>query len=476
MATQPASQPDPLDWRQWPEDKKRLLRARLLERRQRPWRETARPEQLPPLGEWYIWFLTGGRGAGKTRSGAEWLAEELRGDGPGDESAILAPTFGDARDRCVEGPSGLLRAMGTSRAEVESGRSWTVERWNRSMGELRLRSGAVVHIDGADDGALRIQGGNLRRAWCDELRLWKQAEQAWDESLLPAVRLGNPHIVVTSTPKPTRLVRRLLKDDTVIKSHMTTFANEANLAPVFLDQMRSRYGGTRLGQQELMGRLLEDVEGALWRMEWIDAHRMDADAGPVEYRAKTVALDPSDGTSDGDEQGLCLAGLGLDNDFYVIMSEGYRESQVEWITRALKLCQKHNAKLVWERNHGGAPLRELIQMVMGQTGIHAPTREVWASTGKRTRAEPVAALYEGGAVRTKGRVRHLGEFVELEEQMTTFTGAPGEKSPDRLDAAVFALTDLMNYGAPPGFGENPGEVANGVVRYGDASPGVVRWE
>lgn len=458
------------DWHDWPEEKKRLLRARLLERRAKPWRETARPEQLPPEGDWYIWFLVGGRGAGKTRSGAEWLAEELRGDGQGDESAILAPTFGDARDRCVEGPSGLLRALGTSRAEVEAGRSWTVERWNRSMGELRLRNGGIVTIDGADDGALRIQGGNYRRAWCDELRLWKQAEQAWDESLLPAVRIGRPHIVVTSTPKPVPLVRRLLKDPGVIKSRMTTFENEANLASAFLEQMRGRYGGTRLGQQELEGALIEDVEGALFKRAWIDAHRATVEpyAG---YRAKTVALDPSDGTDSGDEQAIAVCGLGMDNDFYVLASEGHRDKSItQWIARALELCREHGAKLVWERNHGGAPLRELIQQVMGQTGIRAPMKEVWASTGKKTRAEPVAALYEGGAVRTQGRVRHLGEFVPLEESMTTWV--PGEASPDRMDALVWAITDLMGYGAPPGFGGEGG----GVASYGDPAPGVVRWQ
>lgn len=459
--------PDPLDWREWPEEKKRLLRARLLERRRRPWREVARPEQLPPVGEWYIWFLVGGRGAGKTRSGAEWLAEELQQDGPGDESAILAPTFGDARDRCVEGPSGLLRALGTSRAEVEAGRSWTVEKWNRSMGELRLRSGAVVHIDGADDGALRIQGGNFRRAWCDELRLWKQALQAWDESLLPAVRLGTPHIVVTSTPKPTRLVKRLLKDATIRKSHMTTYENAANLAPAFLEQMRSRYEGTRLGRQELHGALLKDVEGALWRADWIRVKAVDY---PGDLYRAVVGMDPSDGLEDGDEQGLAVVGMGPERQLYVMESEGLREGPLAFCKRAVELAVKYRATVVVEKNHGGEYLKTVLELAMKELGVRAPYRMIAASQGKRTRAEPVAALYEQG-----GQVWHAGVFPELEEQLTTTEFKDGERSPDRLDALVWAVTEIMGYGLPVTEAEG-----GRVVAWSDARPKaggrVVAWK
>ncbi len=255
----------------------------------------------------------------------------------------------------------------------------------------------------------------------------------------------------------------------------TMFDNPHN-PQAFVDRMRGRYEGTRLGRQELLGLMLDDVEGALWRLDWIDAHRV-REPPSVEYRATVVALDPADGNETGDELATCVAGLGLDNDFYVIESLGCRDkTQVEWITEALHLCRKYNAKLVWERNHGGAALRELILLVMGQTGIRAPMREVWASTGKRTRAEPVAALYEGGAVRTNGRVRHIGEHLELEEQMTTFIGQPTkgkpEKSPDRMDALVWAITELMGFGTPPGFGEED----TGVQRYDAGGSGVARWE
>ncbi len=188
------------DWRQWPEGRKRAFLERLRVRAA-AWEGLARAAQRPPLGDWYLWALVGGRGSGKTRAAVEWLAEELASDGPGDESAIVAPTFADARDTCVEGPSGLLGAL--------ERRGIAVAAWNRSLGELRLRSGAVVRIDGADDGALRLQGHNFRRALCDELGLWRpgSGERAWEESLLPAVRLGEPQVVVATTPKPTPLMR-----------------------------------------------------------------------------------------------------------------------------------------------------------------------------------------------------------------------------------------------------------------------------
>jgi phage terminase large subunit-like protein len=450
-------------WEDWPDDRKRELRARLLELRRRPWREAARAEQLPPTGDWYIWFLVGGRGAGKTRSGAEWLAEELQADGQGDESAIVAPTFGDARDTCVEGPTGLLAALGTSRAEVEAGRSWTVERWNRSLGEIHLRSGAMVRIDGADDGALRIQGKNLKRAWCDELRLWKKAAEAWDESLLLAVRLGNPHIVVTSSPKPTALVKRLLRGkdgkpaEADVVSHMTMQENRANLSPKFLEQMERRYGGTRLGRQELLGQLLEDVEGALWRQMWIDEAR--ATAPPHGgLRRTVVGMDPSDGTEDGAEQGIAVAGTALDHKLYVVKSEGYRDTALGYCKRAVRFAVAYKASIVVEKNHGGAYLVQVLDEAMKELRVHVPVRVVSASTGKKTRAEPVAALYE------QRKVRHLGVFPELEEQQTTWT--PEEKSPDRMDALVWAITELMGYGE-----EMAGAEANGgVAAWGGDEP------
>jgi phage terminase large subunit-like protein len=472
----------PTDWRSWPPEQKEALHARLKERlKARAWRKQARPAQIPPP-IWNTILLRGGRGSGKTWAGAHILAEMIRESKQPGEWAVIAPTYRDARDTCIEGEAGLLAAFGTTRGEVESKRSTVVDIWNRSLGELRLFDGSVVFLDGADDGAYRIQGKNLSGAWCDEIGLWRRWKDAWDESLAYATRKGKAQIVATGTPKrnmPARkLVRRLLNDPAVVSRRLRTRDNMENLSPAIL-AIIEKTEGTVLGRQELEGELLEDVEGALWRREWIDMHRVDAPPA-TEYRATAVALDPADGTEDGAEQAICVAGLALDNDYYIAVSEGHRDlTQVQWITRALGLCQAYSATLVVEANHGGQALIALIEMVMGQTGVRVPLRKVVASTGKATRAEPVAALYEGGAVRTNGRVRHIGEFPELEEQMTTWIpveqraqGAGRSASPDRCDALVWAMRHLMGYGAPPGYG---GAEPAGVVPYTDGGSGVVQW-
>ena len=448
----------PSDWRDWPEERKRAFLARLRVRAAR-WEGLARPAQRLPTGDWYIWALIGGRGSGKTRAGTEWLADEIAADDPGDESAIVAPTFGDARDTCIEGDSGLLKAL--------ERRGVAVAVWNRSLGELRLASGAVVRIDGADDGGLRLQGHNFRRAFCDELGLWRAGagERAWEESLLPAVRLGDPKIVVATTPKPTPLMRRLLADPVAVVTRMTTFDNEANLAPSFLAQMRARYEGTRLGRQELWGELVDEVEGALWRRSWLDRDRV----GEVPYpglRQVRCALDPADGATEGDEQAICVAGIGWDHELYVVHSEGLRTTPLEWLKRAINVARQHQATIVYEKNFTGQFGITVLEQAMRELGVRVPYKQVTAAQGKRTRAEPVAALYE------QGRVHHVGRFEELEEQLATWTGGPGERSPDRLDALVWALWEFIGYRFEP---ETPGHgVAQWttVIREGD---GVARY-
>lgn len=444
------------DWRGWaPEDKQALL-TRLRSRARGDWRARARPDQLPPDGEWQTLLLRGGRGSGKTWAGAHILAELIDIDparateGPG-QWAIIAPTYGDARDTCVEGESGLLAALATTRGEVDSGASATVATWNRSLGELILHDGSVVFVDGADDGALRIQGKNLRGAWCDEVGLWKRWEQAWDESLGYALRKGHARRVATGTPKRTmparRLIRRLLEDPDVVSRRLRTEDNRRNLSDAFWQRV-AQGAGTQLGRQELEGELLRDVEGAMWRLAWIEAKRVEGLPYPDHERGlKTtvVGLDPADGLEDGDEQALTVAGLGWDWQFYVLASEGMRGSTLEYLTRALTVARSHGAaRIVVERNHGGAFLTELLEQAIRTTGIRVPYEVVSASQGKQTRAEPVAMLYE------QGRVSHLGYFPELEEQQTSWTGAGGEKSPDRLDSLVHAMTSLMglNYHGP----------------------------
>lgn len=227
MATRQAS----TDWEHWPAEEQRLLFRVLKELLNGSWRDQARPGQLPPEGEWTTLFLRGGRGSGKTWAGARILAEEIESDplkateGPG-KWAIVAPTFADARDKCVEGESGLLAALNTSASEVEAGISPTVAKWNRSLGELVLHDGTIVTIDGADDGATTIQGENLRGCWADEVGLWKRWRTAWDESIGYAVRKGRARKIATGTPKRDRparaLVKRLIEDPNVVARQLHT--------------------------------------------------------------------------------------------------------------------------------------------------------------------------------------------------------------------------------------------------------------
>lgn len=245
-------------WTNWPLDAKQALLARLQRER---WRASARAEQTPPEGDWRVWYLQGGRGAGKTRTGAEtladWITERdiLTGD-PG-HWGILAPTYGDARDVCVEGPSGILNALGP-----------LVTDWNRSMGELHIAGGSRIYLDGADDGALRIQGTNLRGAWADEVGLWKKWEKSWNESLRFAVRIAPAKIVATGTPKMGHgLVRYLVNAEEVVVSRMATTDNLINLDQVVIDELLAQYAGSRLGLQELEGHYFEGMEGDLLRRE-----------------------------------------------------------------------------------------------------------------------------------------------------------------------------------------------------------------
>jgi len=438
------------------------------------WRSKARPEQLPPEGPWQTLFLRGGRGGGKTYAASHILAEEILADplreseGPG-QWAVVAPTYADARDTGIEAESGLLAAFGTSAQEVAAGKSRLVALWNRSLGELRLRDGSVVFADGADDGALRIQGKNLRGIWCDEIGLWRRWAQAFDESIGYALRKGAARLIVTGTPKadlPARaLVRRLLEDPAVVKRRLRTLDNAENLSPKFLEAAKLR-AGTRLGLQELEGELVEDIEGALWRRAWIDDHRVE---GPpyAGFQSIVVGLDPADGTAEGAEQALVVAGFGLDRQFYILHTEGMRETPLEWLTRAIKVAREFRAtRLVVEKNFGGRALLDVLEQAFDRAGTRIAYRVVTATTGKLTRAEPVAALYE------QGRVSHIGLHPELEEQLLGFTAAPGEKSPDRLDAAVHAITDLMGYGL-----HLHGDERSAVAHYTEhvTDPAVVAW-
>lgn len=378
----------------------------------------ARPEQLVPVGDWVVWLLLAGRGFGKTRVGAEWIVEEAT-EHPG-SYAVAAPTYGDGRDICIEGESGV-------RGVLERRGRWSTRAWNRSLGELVLDNGSRIKVGSADEPD-RFRGWNFAGAWCDELAAWRRPD-AWTQLRL-ATRLGRARTVVTTTPRPTALVRGLLEREQVHVTRGSTFDNADNLAPEFLAEMRSAYEGTRIGRQELYAELLTDTPGALWTVAMIDDARVDV--APA-LRRVVVAIDPAvTAGEDSDATGIVAAGLGLDGDLYVLHDRTCYLSPEGWARRAITLYDElAGDRIVAEVNNGG----DLVATVLRTVDPSVPVRAVHASRGKRVRAEPVAALYE------QGRVHHVGGLPELEDQMTTWTpDAPG--SPDRLDALVWAITDL----------------------------------
>ena len=397
------------------------------------WLEAARATQITPDGAWKVWLILAGRGWGKTRTGAEdvaWYGQRY----PGSRIAVVAPTYADARDTCIEGDSGL-------RSVLPNG---VIEAWNRSLGELTLVNGTRYKLFGAEEPE-RLRGPQHHRAWADELAAWRRSE-TWDQ-LMFGLRLGtDPRVVVTTTPKPNALVRAISGRDDCHITRGSTFENESNLAASALEDYRRRYEGTRLGRQEIYAELLDDVPGAMWTRAMIDNARVSVDDLPEMARV-CVAVDPSGaaGADDegADEIGIVVVGRGVDGRGYVLEDATCRLSPEGWARRAVTAYHRWGAdRLVAERNFGGAMVASVIRSVDRSIAF----KEVVASRGKTVRAEPVAALYE------QGRVSHAGLFDEMEAQMMAFTpgGYVGEGSPDRADALVWGVTEAMlGHIAPP---------------------------
>jgi len=383
------------------------------------WLATARPAQLPPAGDWPVWLVLAGRGFGKTRTAAEdawWYAASNAGS----QVAVVAPTFNDVRGTFFEGVSGLIAVCPQE----------TVAEYNKSRQELLLTNGSLIRGFSADTPD-RLRGPQFHRAYCDELAAW-QYQDTWDQ-LMFGLRLGdNPRVVVTTTPRPTPLIRKLAKD---LRNHITkgsTFDNSANLAPSALENMRALYEGTRLGRQELYAEILDDVPGALWTRDRIDTETKLPDMTRV-----VVAIDPSgaSGDGDGDSIGIVVAGKGADGRFYVLEDATCDLGPAGWARRAVDRFHHWQAdRIVAERNYGGA----MVESVIKTADRNAPVKLVTASRGKSVRAEPIAALYE------QGRVTHARGLDLLEDQMMqmTGTGFVGQGSPDRVDALVWAMTEL----------------------------------
>ena len=383
------------------------------------YRRKAREQQLPPEGDWRIWLILAGRGFGKTWTGSKWLLEKALQQ-PGTEWAVVAPTFGDVRRICVEGPSGIIK----------SAQPGQIRFYNKSNGQINLANGSVIHMISADEPD-RARGLNLAGAWCDEFAAWRY-EETWTEGLVPALRIGNPQVVITTTPRPTRLLKALLKrsDGSVVVTRGSTFDNAQNLSQAALEELKARYDGTRIGRQELYGEVLEDVDGALWTLANIENTRLDK---APEMKRIVVAVDPAVTSGpDSDETGIVVAGLGIDGRGYILADRSTRDTPLGWAKRVIQAFEDFQAdRIVAEKNQGG----DLVEMNLKQVSPAIPYKGITAKQGKRLRAEPIAALYE------QGRISHIGNFDALEQQMTEWVPDSGS-SPDRLDALVHALTEL----------------------------------
>ena len=364
-------------------------------------------------------MILAGRGWGKTRTGAEDIAAYVLWNA-GVRVGVIAPTFADARDVCVEGESGLLRVLPPR----------CIAAWHRSTGDLVLFNGSRIKLFSADQPE-RLRGPQHHRVWCDELGAWP-SRGAFDQ-LWFGLRLGpDPRVIITTTPRNTDLIRELLQRKDVRLTHGRTLDNAVHLAPRVLEQLTERYAGTRLGRQELDAEVLSDVEGALWQRELIERLRVEC---VPELRRIVVAIDPAMSANAGsDETGIVAAGRGADGLIYVLADWSGKFSPEKWAARAVMLYQDMRAQMiVAEVNAGG----DLVERILRQVAPHILFKPVRALRGKAERAMPVAALYE------QGRVRHVGALALLEDQMCRFSPAnPAVKSPDRVDAMVWAVTEL----------------------------------
>lgn len=394
------------------------LTPRAAERLVYDWEFWARAKQLPPGGSWAVWLLQAGRGFGKTRTGAEWI--RARHEAGFRRLALVGQTPADVRDVMVEGESGILAISPP---------------WDRPIYEPTRRhivwqdGGAALCFSGANPDQLR--GPQFDSVWVDELAAYDYARETWDNVLF-SLRLGeHPQAVVTTTPKPLSVLREIARGPGTVMVRGTSYENRMNLSPIFFDQIISRYEGTRTGRQEIHAELLDEAEGALWKRAWLRYSQGD-EVPPL--RRIVVAIDPAvSATPDSDETGIIVAGVGSDGRYLVLADGSGRYSPDAWARRAIELYREFRAdRIIAEANNGG----DMVAATLRTVDQNVPLSLVHASRGKTVRAEPVAALYE------QGRVVHLRAMPGLEDQLCTWV--PGSRaSPDRLDALVWALTELM---------------------------------
>lgn len=430
------------------------------------WHHWARDEQLAPAGDWTVWMIMAGRGFGKTRAGAEWVRFIAEADGSA-RFALVGANFAETRMVMVEGESGLLSIAPPKNRPI----------WEPSLKRLRWNNGAEAYLYSAAEPE-GLRGPQHSHSWCDEIAKWAnnggQALAAWD-NLKMGLRLGRaPKIAATTTPRPVALVRALLKDSGVVTTRGSTKDNVMNLPSAFINVMKADYGGTRLGRQELDGELIEELEGALWTRAMIEGCRVtlgEAESGPSTGSGRTeytqgssvavrgepvephplaranpketitrivIGVDPP-ASSSGDACGIIVAGLRPDCKAVILADRSVENASPEtWARAVADAARKWGAdRVIAEANQGGAMVKSVLQAA----DISLPVRLVHASRGKVARAEPVAALYEAG------RVLHAGAFPRLEDELCGLLIGGGYEgpgpSPDRADALVYALTELM---------------------------------
>jgi len=385
------------------------------------WEFWARPEQLAPADPWSIWLIKAGRGWGKTRVGAEWVRHMKDSVG---RIALIGPTAADVRDVMVDGDSGIIPISPP----------WDKPEYQPSKRRVVWQNGSVAYMYSADEPE-RLRGPQHGAAWCDEAGSWRYPD-TWDMMMF-GLRLGkNPKVAVTTTPRPTPLLRQIEKSPGVVITRGTTYENRANLAASFFQSIITKYEGTRLGRQELEGHDLDDSPGALWNRDQIDQFRIRKALDMVRI---VVAVDPAvTSGEDSDETGIVVVGKDEFGHAYVLEDCSVKGTPDEWGRAAVSALNRHHAdRIVAEVNQGG----DMVRYVLETIDKNIPVKMVRASRGKVSRAEPISALYE------QGKVHHVGVFHKLEDQMCTWE--PGMPSPDRMDALVWGMTELMMGGSEP---------------------------
>ena len=379
------------------------------------WSFWARDKQRLPDADFFIWLILAGRGFGKTRTGAETVREWVKENR---YVNLIGATADDARDIMIEGESGILAVCPTTERPV----------YVASKRRLEWPNGAISLIFTADEPE-RLRGKQHYKIWADELGSWRYPE-AWEQAML-GLRLGRkPQGIVTTTPKPTKLILELINDPRNVVTTGTTYENRANLAQGFFDYVIKKYEGTRLGRQELNAELLTDSPGALWKRENLDSSRVTK---APDLSRVVVGVDPS-ATSTGDEAGIVTCGIAGDQ-YYTLADDSVQGSPDTWARAAVTAYYRFMADcIVAEKNNGG----EMVESVIRQVDPNVNVKLVWASRGKATRAEPIAAISE------QGRDHHVGVFAQLEDELCMWV--PGDASPNRLDAKVWAMTSLLETG------------------------------